>query len=114
MEGKLKIKYPFAGAGWLINSQHALIRTHHRAVFGYPVVPGFDDTGRFAGFNFGESIEHCLAEILLLRPEVIAVDRAMGEPEGSMMRMIVFLIGRGFHWPVARHGDVAWADHRVT
>src|SRR5947208_3270385 len=54
------------------------------------------------------------AGILALGPKIVAIDVIVSEPKRTMMRMIMLLVWRAFHGPVARHGNVARARERVT
>ena len=48
-----------------------------------------------------------------LTPEIDAIDCAVREPERAMVRVIVLLVGRFFHGPVARHRQAIRSDDRV-
>ncbi len=38
----------------------------------------------------------------------------MGEPERTVMGMVMLLIGSGFHGPIARHRGIARPDEWIT
>jgi hypothetical protein len=77
------------------------------------LVAGLDATAILAGFYFAETLVDDFAEVFCLGPEIMAIHLSMSEPQGTVMGMVVLLIGGGFHRPVASHRGAAGADEGV-
>ena len=113
-ERDVEVHHPFLGAARVVNAQRPLVGANHRAVRRHPFVPRLDHARVLARLHFQELLVHRLAEGLLLRPEIVSVDRAMSKPQRAVMLMVVLLARRVLHRPIARHRRVAGADERVT
>ena len=57
---------------------------------------------------------HDFAIALGFAPKVVAVYRAMGEPERTMVRMVMGFVRSGFHRPISSHSSAAGTDERIT
>ena len=78
-----------AGAGE--NPEGAFVAQNGFAVGADPFVLRADDAGVRAGFYFEKLLVEYFSRLVRLRPEIDAVDRAVGIPEGAVVFMILFL-----------------------
>jgi hypothetical protein len=108
----IEIKYLLARIGGGINSHGALIRADHRPFGADPFIARSDEAGA-AGFEAEKTVVDDFAEALLFRPKIQPVDRAMGKPEGAVVRMVLFLGGICLHRPITGQGQFAGADERI-
>ena len=96
------------------NPQCPFVSAYQRPVGSDPIIFFFDNPKCFAGGNFGKAVMDNSANTLLLRPKVMAINGAVGEPKGTMVGMIVFLIRGILHWPIPGHRQPSRADKGVT
>ena len=114
MECYLEIQQSLVVITGIVNAQRPVIRADDLAIRGHPFVTGLNQSLFLARFDLAESVVDDLAEGLVLRPKILAVNRAMSEPERAMVLVVAGLIQSILHGPVASHGRCSRTHEGVT
>src|ERR1043166_1853436 len=114
MQRYLEIKQPLTIIAGIINAERLFIRADDLFIRRHPFVARLNRALVLSRFDFAETVVDDFAEGLILRPEIESVDRAVSKPKRAMMLMIMVLIRRVLHRPIARHKSLSWPDDGVA
>ena len=78
------------------------------------MVARMDHSLSFCRFDLQKVDVRDAAIILLFAPKIVPVDGSMGEPKRTMVRVIAFFSGSGFHGPIPCQRQFPRADKRIA